>query len=74
MVGGMSEIQVIHAFLASPEYQSQHPSDTAFIDSLYSNVLGRQEAAAEQAGWIQFLRQGGTRDQTEQLFLTSFEN
>jgi uncharacterized delta-60 repeat protein len=73
MVGGMSEIQVIHAFLASAEYQSQHQSDAAFVDGLYANVLGRQETAAEQAGWIQFLQNGGTRDQAEQLVLTSFE-
>jgi RHS repeat-associated protein/uncharacterized repeat protein (TIGR01451 family) len=74
LVSGMTEIQVEHAFLASPEYQHAHRNDTAFIDGLYADALGRQESGSEQALWIGFLRQGGARDQAEQLFLTSLEN
>jgi RHS repeat-associated protein len=74
MVGGMTELQVQEAFLASAEYQNAHRSNSSFIDSLYANVLGRTESAAEQAAWAQFLQQGGTRNQVEQTFLSSIEN
>jgi hypothetical protein len=74
MVGGMTELQVQGAFLASAEYQNAHPSNGSFIDSLYANVLGRTETAAEQSAWVQFLQHGGTRSQAQQFFLSSIEN
>jgi hypothetical protein len=38
--------------LASPEYQSQFPSDFAFVQSLYQNVLERTGSPAEVGGWV----------------------
>jgi hypothetical protein len=50
---------VIQIMLASPEYQSQFSSDSAFVQSLYQNVLQRSASAAEVAGWVAALPQLG---------------
>jgi streptogramin lyase len=73
-LSGMNEIQIEHAFLASPEYQAAHQSDSALIDGLYHDVLGRQESQSELAAWLNLLSSGLTRDQAEVGFLTSWEN
>jgi hypothetical protein len=47
------------AMLASPEYQSHFSSDSAFVQSLYQNVLQRTGSAAEVGGWLAALPQMG---------------
>jgi streptogramin lyase len=71
---GMDEIRIKHAFLASAEYQAAHQSDSALIDGLYHDVLGRQESPSELAAWLNLLSSGLTRDQAEVGFLTSWED
>jgi streptogramin lyase len=71
---GMNEVQIEHAFLASPEYQASHQSDSALIDGLYHDVLGRQESQSELVAWLNLLSSGLTRDQAEIGFLTCWEN
>jgi hypothetical protein len=72
MVNGMSQVQVIQLFLSSGEYQSAHPSDASFIDSLYVNLLGRVETRQEQTNWVGYL-ETHTRDQLEGFFLHTSE-
>jgi hypothetical protein len=43
------------------------------VDQLYLRFLGRQSDTGGRAGWINFLRSGGTLEQVETLFLTSPE-
>jgi len=73
MLQGLPEASVVQDFLSSPEYSGAHPSNAAFIDSLYADALGRQESPAEEAQWVQFLQGGGTRPDAVNLFLTSTE-
>jgi hypothetical protein len=73
MVAGLTETQVIEAIIASPEYQAAHASNADFIDSLYSNIFRRTDGSTERAQWLQFLEQGGSRDQMARLFLNSTE-
>jgi hypothetical protein len=73
MLVGMTESQVIQAFLASPEFQHLHAGDASFVTAIYVEALGRTELSAELTGWLQFLNNGGTRGQFVQLVLTSME-
>ncbi|WP_435020358.1 putative Ig domain-containing protein [Tundrisphaera sp. TA3] len=41
LLSGQSEESVTQGILNSPEYQSRHAADDAFISSLYQDVLGR---------------------------------
>ncbi len=63
--GGVSEVQVEAAFLSSQEYQNLYPGDTAFVDALYQDVLGRAADPNGAAGWVQLLESspnGGSRN------------
>jgi autotransporter-associated beta strand protein len=73
MVAGVSELEVIDDFIASPEYQNAHASDASYVDSLYANILGRSDTDAERNSWVTFLQRGGTREQIALTFKTSFE-
>jgi uncharacterized protein (DUF2141 family) len=70
---GASEVDVIRDFVTSPEYQATHASDQAFVNGLYTQILGRLPDAAGQATWLQALQSGGSRAAVAQAFLTSAE-
>jgi hypothetical protein len=70
---GWTEAQVAQVFLTSTEYSDDHASNDDFVHSLYHNVLGRQPAAAEVAGWVQFLNAGGSRQTVIADFVNSAE-
>jgi hypothetical protein len=58
--------------MGSPEYQSRFPSDSAFVQSLYQNLLHRTASDAELSGWLAVLPQRG-RAVVVQEFLLSQE-
>jgi hypothetical protein len=70
---GASEVEVLRGFLTSAEYQATHASDLAFVNGLYTQVLGRLPDATGQATWLQALRSGQSRAAVAQAFLTSAE-
>jgi hypothetical protein len=43
------------------------------VDHFYQAFLGRQENAAEQASWVNYLQHGGTEEEMAALFLNSAE-
>jgi hypothetical protein len=52
--GGLTLAQMSSAFLASAEFQQKYgasPSDSAYINALYRNVLGRDADPGGLAGW-----------------------
>ncbi len=63
---------VSQAMLASAEYQSHFPTDSAFVQSLYQNLLQRTGSTAEVGGWLAQLPQLG-RAGVAQGFLSSQE-
>jgi Ca2+-binding RTX toxin-like protein len=59
--GGLTLSQMSSAFLASAEFQQKYgasPTDTAYINALYRNVLGRDADPAGLAGWQARLNDG----------------
>jgi hypothetical protein len=71
LLGGAGEEGVVLAFLTSPEYAATHPTDAAFVDGLYAEVLRRFPDPAGRAGWIQALEGGLSRAAVAQAFLGS---
>jgi hypothetical protein len=63
---------VSQMMLASAEYQSHFPTDAAFVQSLYQNLLQRPGSNAEVGGWLAVLPQLG-RTGVAQAFLSSQE-
>ncbi|WP_132256408.1 DUF4214 domain-containing protein, partial [Methylobacterium segetis] len=61
--GGLSEAGMAQAFLGSGEYEAKHGglSDSAFVDLLYQNALGRHAEAGGLAGWTGALAHGASR-------------
>jgi hypothetical protein len=72
MVGGLSEENVVVAFLTSPEF-NQGKDDTAFVNSLYQTVLFRSPDPGSLNYWVQDLANGQTREQVVRSFLRSQE-
>jgi hypothetical protein len=58
----------------SAEYQGLYPTNTAFVQSLYANILGREGAPSEVEGWAQSLAGGASRAQVALGFATSTES
>lgn len=58
---GATEAEVKRAILTSPEYQGAHPTDEAFIQGVFRNVLERLPSQAEQQGFVDWLQQGQSR-------------
>ncbi|MCY1706367.1 DUF4214 domain-containing protein [Pannonibacter sp. SL95] len=75
---GMTMNQMSSAFLGSAEFiqrYGRNTSDSAYINALYNNVLGRDAESAGLAGWIERLS-SGTWDRASVLigFSESAEN
>jgi hypothetical protein len=49
-------------------------SDARFINSIYNVILGRNADASGLAGWLSYLRSGGTRSDLVQLIWNSTEH
>jgi hypothetical protein len=73
MLAGMSDTAVAQAFLTSPEYTGAHPGSAAFLDGLYTDVLGRPPDEAGLTAWQQAAAQGASRAELAEGFLTSEE-
>jgi hypothetical protein len=72
-MSGASEFDVARAIINSPEYQSAHASNLAYISGLYADILGRTPSQAEISTWLQILQNGTSRDAVAVAFLTSGE-
>jgi predicted outer membrane repeat protein len=53
--GGGTVEQVIVSIVTSPEYTNLTSSNTAFVQSLYTNLLGRTGSSSEVNGWLNLL-------------------
>lgn len=74
---GMALTDVARSFVASAEFQKLYganPSDAAFVDMLYNNVLHRAPDAAGGAYWNGALRDGLAREQALAYFSEGKEN
>lgn len=77
MDAGMTLQKVASGFIASDEFKNLYgndPTDTAFIDLLYQNVLDRAPDSAGQAYWLDELERGMTRELALIGFSESDEN
>jgi hypothetical protein len=73
LLSGASENDVALGFLSSQEYQVLHPSDTAFVEALYRDVLGRAPDSVGASGWTNALANGMIRASVASSFLSSSE-
>jgi autotransporter-associated beta strand protein len=75
LVSGLSAADVAVGFLTSPEYTAAHPTNASYVNGLYVDVLGRQQAdPAGLAFWQGVLQQGiENRTQVAFSFLSSTE-
>lgn len=74
---GMVLTDVARSFVASAEFQKLYganPTDAAFVDMLYNNVLHRAPDAAGAAYWNGALRDGLPREQALAYFSEGKEN
>jgi hypothetical protein len=72
MQSGATAEQVGEVLFGSQEYAGTHTSDTAFVQSLYVTVLGRNGSTAEVAAWVKLVPSWG-RNAVAYGFLTSLE-
>jgi len=70
LLSGESEQAVMAGLLSSDEFYNNAGSNTAFIDNLYKDVLGRSPDSTEQQGWITQLNNGVSRNTVVDGFLT----
>lgn len=59
LAAGSTELQVEAGILTSAEYRNLHNTDTAYVDALYTDVLGRSPSASDEAFWTSRLAQNG---------------
>jgi hypothetical protein len=52
-LAGASAQDMVLGFLTATEYQSRYNGDSDYVDSLYSNLLGRSAGVAEEQYWLQ---------------------
>jgi subtilisin family serine protease len=72
-LSGWSETDVIRAFVTSPEYLALHGGYAAYVDALYTDLLGRAADPAGEAAWVGVLAATGDRALVANGFLFSFE-
>jgi hypothetical protein len=71
--GGTIE-QVAEAITSSSEYFQVHGgTNDSFVNALYQDVLGRNPGPGEEAGWLQALNSGVSRQAVAAAFFTSTE-
>jgi hypothetical protein len=72
-----SGIKLADAFMAAPEFTTKYgasPTNAAFVNSMYGNILGRTPDQAGLDYWTGQLNSGMARDQLLVSFATSNEN
>jgi hypothetical protein len=74
MQAGTTEIQVVASLLGSPEYSALHSSNSAYVQSLYQNILGRSASAADLSNWAAAMAGGTTRAAVANAILYSTES
>lgn len=77
MDGGVALRDVARSFIASNEFKGLYganPSNAAFVDLLYQNILHRAPDAAGAAYWVGVLNQGQPREDTLAFFSEGNEN
>lgn len=73
MQAGLDEHGLWRAFLCSPEYSAGYGTDSAFVQSLYQNLLGRAADSSGLAYWTQQLAQGMSRSQLIDALMNTTE-
>ena len=63
----------IAGFTSSSEYTNLHPTDSAFVQSLYTAILGRQGSDSELGFWQQMLSADASRSSVATAIATSDE-
>jgi streptogramin lyase len=74
MQAGETPDQVAAGFFSSPEYSKLHQGNTAFIQTLYADVLGRQGSSSEVSSWVSALNSGLSRSAAVLAFVDSDES
>lgn len=74
LVATGSETAVVAAMLTSSEYLQAHPGNSAWVTSVYNDVLGRAPGAAELQYWLNQLAAGATTSQVAQAIVNSTES
>lgn len=72
-LGGADEATVVQGFLTSSEYQALHATNSAFVQSLYADLLGRPAQGGEDAYWMNQLNGPTGPASVVQGFLASDE-
>jgi hypothetical protein len=74
MQNGLRDEQVVAAFLGSPEYYARAGGTAkAWVDAIYTDLLGRPADAAGEAAWLDSLAAGTSRGAIAFGFATSAE-
>jgi hypothetical protein len=55
---GASRTSVIKAFLTSPQFNAEHPTNALYVDAVYQDLLGRPAEAAGLNFWTNALNKG----------------
>ncbi|HEX7446698.1 MAG TPA: choice-of-anchor Q domain-containing protein, partial [Pirellulales bacterium] len=74
LVATGSEGAVVAAMLSSAEYLQNHSGASAWITSIYNDVLGRAPGGAELQYWQNVLAAGATTSQVVQAIVSSAES
>jgi hypothetical protein len=70
---GWTETQVALSLISSSEFNVIYTSNSAFVQALYGDILGRQASTAEVNSWIQALNSGTSRSATAAAIFSSQE-
>ena len=73
LLSGKSQETVMTQILISPEYQLKNPPVTAYVNSLFQNLLNRPPTAPELASWSNIMLSGTSRANVVNAFLFSNE-
>ncbi len=58
--GGQTSAVVRQSFLNSPEYKALHPGNTAFVDAIFRDDLGRNPDPQSETAYANLLSQGAS--------------
>ncbi len=73
MQAGLDERGLWRAFLCSQEYSARNSTDSAFVQSLYQNLLGRAADSSGLGYWTNQLAQGMSRSQLVDVLMNTTE-
>lgn len=52
---GLRSTDAMQLFVNMPEYKALHAGNKAYVDAVYSDILGRPADAAGEAAWVNYL-------------------